>query len=319
MANGAYKQTRGKNYDYPKYLRKNEVDPKWVGDFINTLPEEAGQQYLNDLGLLDYTNVSNIRKEFDAGRLKMFAGMSSDKYNAYGNRDPNADFQDYSQTSGAMYLPRSAPDDTARIMINPKITGMQTDAVPHEFWHELVGHKADGQPWNEGRVPKLSIYDKLDKASRGRLPFGNYPTDRQAINKYGDDAPTFLDQIYKHDYHPKTTDIEFEKNIGDPWLENLSPEIRDQIQWQEFPMKHGNDTQTRSNENPLLAGTVKKDGDVIKSVRGWIKNTVPWMKRGEGLIPDDIYKQGSWFGSKTPYDPNNPIIQAGEKLGGTIY
>ena len=314
MANGAYKMKQGKDYPYPEYLKESEVSPLWVDAFLNTLPKNTGQKYLDDLGL--DSKVTDIRKEFDAGRLKMYANMHHDAYNTYGNTRGVAGYgSDLSKTTGGYYMPRTTATDTSRILINPRYAGRESDTVPHEFWHEVMGHTLG----DKGRVPELTTYDKADKALHGWLPSGAYPTEKQAHKKYGHEAETFLNQIYNKDYHPMTTGIEFEKNIGKPWLANMPLEMRGQLIDHDFPMKYNNDTQIKSNENPLLAGTVKKDGDIIKSVRGWIKNTVPWMKRGEGLIPDDIYKQGSWFGSQGSYDPNNPIIRAGEKLGRSIY
>ena len=301
MANGTnYNLTKGKNFYYPKYLKKNEVDPLWIDAFLNTLPQEEGQKYLDDVGLSN--KVTDIRKEFDAGRLKMYSGMSEDAYNALGNEGAGiSGYRDLSNTTGGYHKYRTAPTDTARIMINPKITGRASDTVPHEFWHEVMGHTLG----DEGQVPELSGYDKLDKASNGRLPFGNYITERQAIKKYGDEAPNFLKQIYEKDYHPKTTGVEFERNIGDPWLNNMSPEMRDQIYWQEFPMKHKEATEATA---PLTGGDAGVEA--VKNVRGWMKKNIPWMKRGEGWLPDNIYKQGNWFGD---WDPNLGKIFFGDQ------
>ena len=225
--------------------------------------------------------------------------MSEDAYNALGNEGAGiSGYRDLSNTTGGYHKYRTAPTATARIMINPKITGRASDTVPHEFWHEVMGHTLG----DEGQVPELSGYDKLDKASKGRLPLGNYITERQAIKKYGDEAPNFLKQIYEKDYHPKTTGVEFERNIGNPWLNNMSPEMRDQIYWQEFPMKHKEATA------PLTGGDAGVEA--VKNVRGWMKKNIPWMKRGEGWLPDNIYKQGNWFGD---WDPNLGKIFFGDQ------
>lgn len=302
MANGTnYQLTKGKNFNYPKYLKKNEVDPLWIDAFLNTLPQEEGQKYLDDVGLSN--KVTDIREEFDAGRLKMYSGMSTDAYNALGNEGAGiSGYRNLSNTTGGYHKYRTAPTDTSRIMINPRIAGRVSDTVPHEWWHEVMGHTLG----DKNQVPELSGYDKADKASRGRLPFGNYPTDRQATKKYGDDAPTFLKQIYEQDYHPKTTGVEFERNIGDPWLNNMNPEMRTQIYDQEFPMKYKNDTTA-----PTAPPTGGDAGvEAVKNVRGWMQKNVPWMKRGEGWLPDDIYKQGNWFGD---WNPNLGSIFGGDQ------
>ena len=299
MANNAYKMKQGKDYPYPEYLKKSEVSPLWIDAFLNTLPEDTGQKYLDDLGL--DSKATDIRKEFDAGRLKMYANMHHDAYNTYGNtRGGHNHGSDLSKTTGGYYMPRTAPTDTARILINPRYAGRDSDVVPHEFWHEVMGHTLG----DKGRVPELTTYDKADKAARGWLPAGAYPTEKQAHKKYGDDAETFLKQIYDkdHPYHPMTTDVEFERNIGKPWLENMPLGMRGQLVDHDFPMKYDN-----MPSKPTGGEAGRK---AVRGVRGWLQNNVPWIKRGEGWLPDNIYKQGNWFGD---WDPNLGDIFFGDQ------
>ena len=324
MANGTnYKLTKGKNFNYLKEMKKYEVDPAWVGDFVDQMPEQDINNYIERLGLTGKYDdpelgllgkAGDIKKQVEAGRLKMYAGMPPSMYDAYYDlMSPSQRTTPASKGTAGYYTPRTAPTDTARALINPLQMGYENlDTAPHELGHEMIGHHI-GQP----KVPDLTLADKIDKGLHGYGLRGSYLTRKQGSKRYGFPADTanyrfknWQESMYRdeHPYHPMTTDAEFKHSMVDPWLKNLSPEMTDQIAFQEYPMKYKDEATAPPTGGTPTGGDAGVEA--VKNVRGWMQKNIPWMKRGEGWLPDNIYKKGNWFGD---WNPDLGSIFGGDK------
>ena len=279
MSDNKYKEIMGKNYKYPAYLKENEVSIDFLKDFANQMPINKINDYTSELGLLG--RASDIKDKVDRGLLKVYSGMSPEKYNAFASsRGGVAGYGDPYKSTGGYHIYRTAADDTSRIMLNPRQAGIYSDLLPHEFLHEIVGHQIGSK-----NVPSINLNEKLDKHLHGHNPLTKtFPTEDQLMTKYPSEWSTAHKQIYEKNYHPKTTDAEFNHAVGKHWMRNLNPDMVNKIKYQNFPMVQDNYV------------AQNKPKQAIRSVRGWLQQNVPWIKKGEGWLPDNIYKQGSWFG-----------------------
>lgn len=246
-------------FRYPAYLREYEVSQREMNNLMNSMPDSSIDAYAEGLGLLG--RASDIRDAVSSGRLKMYTASNDsldgdsafeDAYNAYYQSAPgNYGIDNASEFSGGYYMPRTAPTDTARILINPNNTG-GIYAVPHELGHEIFGHAIGGE-----NVPVVNAEGMRNFALMGRM--GNqFPTPNELLEDAGGDTSKAIQeykQIYgKHDgfvdnpyddrsrlksmfgnilgdksdfnththYHPDMTDRDFEENFAKQWFNNVS-------------------------------------------------------------------------------------------------
>lgn len=246
-------------FSYPRYLRQYEVSQREMQNLMNSMPDSSIDAYAENLGLLG--RASDIRDAVNSGRLKMYTASNDSlygdsefekAYNAYYRSAPgNYRVTNASDFSGGYYMPRSAPTDTARILINPNNSG-GIYAVPHEFGHEIFGHHI-----GEHNVPTINEEGMRNFALMGRM--GNqFPTPNELLEDAGGDTLRAIQeykQIYgKHDgfvenpydtgsrfksmfgnilgdksdfdththYHPDMTDRDFEENFAKDWFYNVS-------------------------------------------------------------------------------------------------
>ena len=277
-----YKMKKGKNFEYPAYLRPYEVSQSEMNNLLKSMPEKSIDLYMEDLGLLG--RASDIRNAVTSGRLKMYTGMPEDAYNAlYANSVPSE--QNVSSRTAGYYVPRIAATDTARVMINPLNTG-GLDVVPHELGHEILGHGVNEGARYVGDVPKtpdLTKGDKLDRTLRGWSFNQSHP--KKPIGGFKSKADSLeYNQIYHDHYHPETTDRDYKEKFADEWFMNMSQGTRLKANMPEM------------FEKRPMPSSLSKPKQAIRSVRGWLQQNVPWISKGEGWLPDDIYKKGSWFG-----------------------
>ena len=304
------------------------LDPDWVSRSWSHFPKENFDKYQR---LMKKPHrASDIQNLFDAQAINMYGGIPDSTYRRIDNAENQTNYN-----SLGFYKPNSPNPDRSlpdNIYLSPEASA---GTFLHEGAHPFGHHKDVDTKGYEFLNPQDSTAQKIGRTRLGSLlGVGGVKTLDGYIKEYGADAGTEQwNSVHGDSLHPYTTQTFYDKYYED--TSNVPKSLLDSLNTQTY--KYADNSPEMQDyrqgirpelENPLLAGTVKKnnwtsnvkkDGDVIKSVRGWIKNTVPWMKRGEGLIPDDIYKQGSWFGNQGSYDPNNAIIQAGEKLGGMIY
>ena len=297
--------------------RAYRLDPDFVSRAWSYFPKENFDKYQKKMKKPH--RASDVQNLLDTQSINMYGGIPDSTYRRIDNSE-------FTGSSLGFYKSRSSnpnPSFTDNIYLSPNAKAHTVlHEPPHAFGHHRDVHTKGFDYLN----PQDSTAQKIGRTKIGSmLGIGGVKTLGGYVNEYGADAG--VDQwnyVHGDSLHPYTTQTFYDKYYED--TSNMPQSLLDSLNTQTYKyadnspemQAYRQGRQTQSG-NPLLAGTVKKDGDIIKSVRGWIKNTVPWMKRGEGLIPDDIYKQGSWFGNQGSYDPNNAIIQAGEKLGGMIY
>lgn len=276
-----FKMTQGQNFQYPAYLRQYEVSQNEMNNLLKSMPEESIDSYMQELGLLG--RASDIRNAVTSGRLKMYTGMPESHYNALYQNSVPSEFN-ASDKTGGYYVPRTAMSDTARVMINPSNAG-GIYTLTHELGHEVLGHGVNEGGRYEGDVPKtpdLTPADSLDRKLRGwslnqshpRRPLGGFKSVADSLEH---------NQVYNHDYHPHTTDRDFEDKFAKQWFDNMSDGTA---------LKAASPELFEKRPKPAPP---KPAQQAIRSVRGWLKENIPWMKRGEGYIPDNIYKEGSFF------------------------
>jgi len=326
MAEGHKHSTKRKDLS-DKQRKFYRLDPDWVSRSWSHFPKENFDKFQKKMKKPQ--RASDIQNLFDAHAINMYGGIPDSTYRRIDNAENQTNYNSY-----GFYRPNSPnpdrwlPDD---IYLSPEAdAGTFLHEGAHPFGHHRDVHNKNYEFLN----PQDSTAQKIGRTKIGSmLGIGGVKTLGGYVKEYGADAG--VDQwnyVHGDSLHPYTTQTFYDKYYED--TSNMPKSLLDSLNTQTYKYaenspeavyfrKHGRLPSDRqispSGENPLLAGTVTKKGDAIKSVRGWIKKSLPWMNRGEGLIPDSIYKQGSWFGSKGSYDPNNPIIQAGEKLGGSIY
>lgn len=249
---------RGQNFAYPAYLRQYEVSQGEMNNLMNSMPDSSINAYAENLGLLG--RASDIRDAVSSGRLKMYTASNDsldgdsafeDAYNAYYQTGSgNYRINNASDFTGGYYMPRLAPTDTARILINPELSDIYT--VGHEFGHEIFGHKIGTR-----NVPDIDADGMRNFALMGRM--GNqFPTPNELLEDAGGDTLDAIHeykQIYKdHDgfvenpydtgsrlksmagnilgdksdfdththYHPDMTDRDFEENFAKQWFDNVN-------------------------------------------------------------------------------------------------
>ena len=180
--------------DYSRY----QYDPSLLAEFFESakpaLLDFTKQQKKH--GGVPRRNVEDIYSRLAGGKLKAYAlpeELYKQKYSSAGGQGSSGGFH-----GGDEIFMRGLYGDKG---------------IAHEFGHELYGHQAGA-----GGVPKLNLYEKLDRRLKGWLPssskYGEFPSripiegeagysrfkSREAYNK----------RMREGNYHPQFADAPFE-------------------------------------------------------------------------------------------------------------
>ena len=262
-----------------------KLDPEFVSRAWSYFPKENFDKFQKKMKKPQ--RASDIQNLLDTQAINMYGGIPDTAYR-------RIDGSKLGRSSYGFYRPNSPnpdkhlPDD---IYLSPKAGG-------HTFLHEpahAYGYHGDASDEHYSHVnPKDSTAQKIGRTKIGSmLGIGGVKSLSGYIKEYGADAG--VDQwnyVHGDSLHPYTTQTFYDKYYED--TSDMPQSLLDSLDTQTYKYeKNTPDAQYFRKHGELPPSKPKQ---AIRSVRGWLQQNVPWIKKGEGWLPDNIYKQGSWFG-----------------------
>ena len=266
-----------------KYHR---LDPNFVSRVFSYFPKENFDKFQKKMKKPQ--RASDIQNLLDTQAINMYGGIPDSTYRRIDDAQNQSNynslgFYKWNSPNPDKYL----PDD---IFLSPKAKG-------HTFLHEL-GHPYGSHSSDVGDYHHLSPQDhtaqKIGRTKLGTaLGIGGIKTKRGYIKEYGEVAG--LQQwkdVHEKGMHPYTTQTFYDHKFED--TSNMPQTLLDSLNTQTYKYHDESPKGQYFRQHGELPP--RPEQKAIRNVRGWLKNNVPWMKKGEGWLPDNIYKQGSWFG-----------------------
>ena len=266
-----------------KYHR---LDPNFVSRAWSYFPKENFDKFQAKMNKPQ--RASDIQNLLDTQAINMYGGMPDSTYR-------RIDGSEYQGSSLGFYYPRTTKADSQHpddIFLSPR-------AKAHTFLHEPA-HAYGHHNYVDGGIPWDYLNpkdDKLQKFGRTKigsaLGIGGVKTLRGYQKEYGKEAG--LEQykdVHEKGLHPYTTQTFYDKYYED--TSRMPQSLLDSLDNQLYKYADNSPDAQYFRQHGELPP--RKPVQAIRGVRGWLQQNVPWIKKGEGWLPDNIYKQGSWFG-----------------------
>ena len=263
-----------------------KLDPDFVSRAWSYFPKENFDKFQKKMKKPQ--RAIEIQNLLDTQSINMYGGIPDSTYRRID------DAQNQSNYNSLGFYRWNSPNPDKHF---PDDIHLSPEAKGHTFLHEPVHafgtHHPDVGDYHH-LSPQDSTAQKIGRTKLGTsLGIGGIKTKRGYIKEYGEYAGLRqYKDVHEKGLHPYTTQTFYDKYYED--TSNMPKSLLDSLDTQQY--KYADNTPDAQYFRQHGELPQSKPKQAIRSVRGWLQQNVPWIKKGEGWLPDNIYKQGSWFG-----------------------
>ena len=263
-----------------------KLDPDFVSRVWSYFPKENFDKFQKKMKKPQ--RAIDIQNLLDTQSINMYGGIPDSTYRRIDNAQNQSNYNSlgfYSFSS-----PNPNKDNPDNIFLSPKAKG---STFLHEPAHASGSHHSDVGDYHH-LAPQDSTAQKIGRTKIGSMfGIGGVKNLSGYIKEYGEDAGLRQHKyVHEEGLHPYTTQTFYDKYYED--TSNMPQSLLDSLNTQQY--KYADNTSDAQHFRQYGELPQSKPTQAIRSVRGWLQQNVPWIKKGEGWLPDNIYKQGSWFG-----------------------